>query len=189
MTGSQTALVNGIPTKYDGINFRSRLEAKWAHFFDSLGWEWEYEPFDLSGYIPDFILLFPRAPLLVEVKPACSIVDLRRYTQKIEMSRWDNEALLVGASIFDNGTFNGDFTIGLLGEPISPDCYDWDAGKLFRCGWCLNHSLMHETGSYHCRHSGCYDGDGHIGIQEPDEVRFFWKEACNATQWMASGKI
>ena len=43
-----------IPTKYNGINFRSRLEARWAAFFDQLKWEWEYEPIDLNGWIPDF---------------------------------------------------------------------------------------------------------------------------------------
>lgn len=38
---------NVIPTMYKGINFRSRLEARWAVFFDTLGIEWEYEP---QGY-------------------------------------------------------------------------------------------------------------------------------------------
>src|SRR5690554_4428220 len=45
-----------IETTYKGINFRSRLEAKWAAFFDLLGWKWEYEPVDLNGWIPDFQL-------------------------------------------------------------------------------------------------------------------------------------
>lgn len=48
-----------IETEYDGYKFRSRLEARWAVFFDSLGVEYEYEPegFELpSGlrYLPDF---------------------------------------------------------------------------------------------------------------------------------------
>jgi hypothetical protein len=34
---------NVIPTMYKGIQFRSRLEARWAVFFDTLGIEWEYE--------------------------------------------------------------------------------------------------------------------------------------------------
>jgi hypothetical protein len=38
---------NALPTKYSGIVFRSRLEARWAVFFDTLGIEWEYEP---QGY-------------------------------------------------------------------------------------------------------------------------------------------
>jgi hypothetical protein len=29
-----------IPTRYRNTNFRSRLEAKWAAFFDIVGWRW-----------------------------------------------------------------------------------------------------------------------------------------------------
>ena len=47
-----------IETRYKGYRFRSRLEARWAVFFDALGLKWEYEPegFELpSGrYLPDF---------------------------------------------------------------------------------------------------------------------------------------
>jgi hypothetical protein len=47
-----------IETRYKGYRFRSRLEARWAVFFDALGLRWEYEPegFELpSGrYLPDF---------------------------------------------------------------------------------------------------------------------------------------
>jgi hypothetical protein len=48
-----------VPTKYKKIQYRSRLEAHWAAFFDTLGWRHEYEPFDLNGYIPDFVLMLP----------------------------------------------------------------------------------------------------------------------------------
>ena len=40
------------------IQFRSRLEAQWASVFEQLMWNWEYEPFDMNGYIPDFIITF-----------------------------------------------------------------------------------------------------------------------------------
>jgi hypothetical protein len=33
-----------IETRYAGCRFRSRLEARWAVFFDRLGIAWEYEP-------------------------------------------------------------------------------------------------------------------------------------------------
>lgn len=60
-----------IPTMYAGVQFRSRLEAKWAAFFDLIGWKWEYEPFDLPGYIPDFLIrdLDGMGATLAEVKP------------------------------------------------------------------------------------------------------------------------
>lgn len=36
--------IKPIETVYKGYRFRSRLEARWAVFFDAQGIEWEYEP-------------------------------------------------------------------------------------------------------------------------------------------------
>lgn len=36
--------IKAIETRYAGCHFRSRLEARWAVFFDHLGVAWEYEP-------------------------------------------------------------------------------------------------------------------------------------------------
>lgn len=35
--------IKPIQTAYKGYLFRSRTEARWAVFFDHLGWQWEYE--------------------------------------------------------------------------------------------------------------------------------------------------
>lgn len=52
--------IKAIETRYAGCRFRSRLEARWAVFFDSLGvaWEYEKEGFETpdGGYLPDFWL-------------------------------------------------------------------------------------------------------------------------------------
>lgn len=48
--------MKSIPTTYKGVNFRSRLEATWAAMFDLLELKWSYEPIDLDGWIPDFVL-------------------------------------------------------------------------------------------------------------------------------------
>lgn len=50
-----------IETFYKGYRFRSRLEARWAVFFDSIGIKYEYEPEGYvlpngSCYLPDFKL-------------------------------------------------------------------------------------------------------------------------------------
>lgn len=50
-----------IETFYNGYRFRSRLEARWAVFFDTLGLPYEYEKegYDLGNglrYLPDFWL-------------------------------------------------------------------------------------------------------------------------------------
>ncbi len=60
--------IAAIPTRYAGVDFRSRLEARWAAFFDLCTWSWEYEPVDLKGWTPDFRLNLAQ-PILVEVKP------------------------------------------------------------------------------------------------------------------------
>jgi hypothetical protein len=50
--------IKPIPTMYQDVEFRSRLEARWAVFFDAMGitWSYEREGFDLDGdwYLPDF---------------------------------------------------------------------------------------------------------------------------------------
>lgn len=62
--------IAAIPTAYKGRQYRSRLEARWAAFFDLLGWQHEYEPFDLGKWSPDFLLTGRYgATLLVEIKP------------------------------------------------------------------------------------------------------------------------
>ena len=52
--------IQAKPTKYNGYEFRSRLEARWAVFFDAAGikYHYEYQDFMLpSGrYLPDFYL-------------------------------------------------------------------------------------------------------------------------------------
>lgn len=60
-----------IPTAYNGHLFRSRLEARWAVFFDTMGWRYAYEAegYDLEGkwYLPDF--WFPAFNCWIEIKP------------------------------------------------------------------------------------------------------------------------
>ena len=53
--------MKAIQTEYKGYLFRSRLEARWAVFFDACGVRWEYEPegFVLDNgqyYLPDFLI-------------------------------------------------------------------------------------------------------------------------------------
>lgn len=68
-------MIKAIDTKYKGHLFRSRLEARWAVFFDAIGVKYEYEPqgFEIDGcgrYLPDFFL--PDYRLWVEIKPTAA---------------------------------------------------------------------------------------------------------------------
>lgn len=63
--------ITAVPTTYDGIEFRSRLESEWAKTLDLNGIFWTYEPVEItlpSGttYIPDFWL--PDLGTWIEVK-------------------------------------------------------------------------------------------------------------------------
>jgi hypothetical protein len=90
---------NAIPTRYADVEFRSRLEARWAAFFDALGWEWEYEPTDLNGWIPDFRLRFHRSrPLWIEVKPEESLGALKACEDELAGQPTEYDILLVGDS-------------------------------------------------------------------------------------------
>jgi len=80
--------IKPIETEYNGYKFRSRLEARWAVFFDRAGIVYDYEPegFDLGDgvyYLPDFKLYNvgwredrDECSIYVEVKPAYRDCDL-----------------------------------------------------------------------------------------------------------------
>lgn len=107
--------IKPIETLYKGYRFRSRLEARWAVFFDALGVKWEYEPegFELpSGkrYLPDFKVECygtrgdcydeSQFPLYIEVKGVMTKEDaekikefsgLKEIDEYFENGYWANE--------------------------------------------------------------------------------------------------
>ena len=50
--------IKAIETEYDGHRFRSRLEARWAVFFNAIGltYEYEIEGFEMDGWTNFFII-------------------------------------------------------------------------------------------------------------------------------------
>lgn len=75
-----------IETAYKGYRFRSRIEARWAVFFDTLGVRWEYEKegYELANgarYLPDFWL--PDLGCFVEVKGADPTPDERGLADQL----------------------------------------------------------------------------------------------------------
>ena len=46
----------GIPTMYRDIEYRSLTEARYAAFFERIGWQSTYEPFEGNGYILDLLI-------------------------------------------------------------------------------------------------------------------------------------
>lgn len=79
---NQSSALKPIATQFKGYKFRSRLEARWAVFFNALGLRWEYEPqgFELrdgTRYLPDFYL--PDQDTYVEIKPEIRYSPRRIY--------------------------------------------------------------------------------------------------------------
>lgn len=81
-----------IETRAFGYRFRSRLEARWATFFDALNVKWEYETegFALNGtpYLPDFRITINKRDgeflsySYIEIKPIDALTgeDLQKVT-------------------------------------------------------------------------------------------------------------
>src|SRR4051794_37068479 len=80
--------VRAIETTYKGYRFRSRLEARWAVFYDALGVPWEYEKqgFDLGGllYLPDFWL--PLQDCWVECKGVAPNGEEKEKARRLAMA-------------------------------------------------------------------------------------------------------
>lgn len=98
--------IQAIETRYAGALFRSRLEARWAVFFDQLKvpWLYEYEGFETRAgwYLPDFYMPDAGGGLgqWVEIKPT--------HPTEVEKSK-----------LLDVVVFTGKAAGLLIGDPLS----------------------------------------------------------------------
>ena len=137
------SVIKAIETRYKGYRFRSRLEARWAVFFDNLGIPWEYEKEgyiitdkQIEGrtwpYLPDFFL--PVLGCHVEVKGTLEGLSPEYF----EIISWaiDHGGGLPGVSD-SYGTTRGLLWLG----PIPPETkYNELPNHIFlqhhKGGWC-----------------------------------------------------
>lgn len=144
--------IPAIKTQYNGITFRSSLEAKYAQAFDKLGIIWEYEPGgfrfdDGTCYAPDFYL--PETKIFFEVK---GLMD-DASAHKIAMLALDGHDIVVGYP---------DGSLRLLG-PFN-DRYDvYDHGtedvRVGTCATCGKIVFWDESAGWACPSCGAYDGN------------------------------
>lgn len=181
----------GIPTTYNGIRYRSRLEAQWAAFFDKVYWRFEYEPEDLPGWIPDFALLHKRGPTYVEVKPLYSSdLDSRAaYIQRlaaVEVPQ-NREILLLGCDPFSESRYmhrNAGAQLGWFAR---------EGGDSAASEAVIFASPLQgiDFASYEGNWTGRFSGvhNKYFGLASPVEIDFpercstFWAEAKNEVQW------
>jgi hypothetical protein len=99
--------IKAIEAEFKGHLFRSRNEAKWAIFFDTLGIRWEYEPqgYEIGirkvRYLPDFYI--PDWDKFIETKPL----------RNLEQSEVEKAGLLV--------QYTGKPLLFLAGQPWPGD--------------------------------------------------------------------
>lgn len=92
-------MIKAIETEYDGYKFRSRLEARWAVFFNAAKIHYDYEPEgyeigDGEKYLPDFYL--PQFQIFVEIKP----VGLEKNAQEKAEEKCRKFRTQTGKAIF-----------------------------------------------------------------------------------------
>jgi len=182
--------VAAIPTHYNSVQFRSRLEARWAAFFDLIGWKWDYEPLDFHGWTPDF-LIKGKVPALVEVKPV--------YFSEFETLSIEQAKVAAGKAFrtASNRRTDPQFEIMVLGAGPFRSEGTWALGvmALERQLGSADIAELHDGyrqnaldyaarfGSFQYRIGGQHDGDHHIKRIERDRPIDLWKEAGNKVQW------
>lgn len=136
-----------IETHYAGCKFRSRLEARWAVFFDTLRIQWRYEPegFEIEcrdgetrRYLPDFWL--PGLTTWVEVKGQIDAAELDRLCWIVA----DMPADPTGAPHPDNSRRG--LTILLLSDPEVPGLLRDQNGEEFGVTWPTHWTLSFHKG-------------------------------------------
>lgn len=191
-----------IETAYRKFEFRSRLEAKYAVFFDLCGWSWSYEPPEFNGWIPDFAI--GQRPTLVEVKPFYKAAEWGAQKVKIVESGCRQPVILLGADPTwisveapndDRGCVWSETTepgpiIGWLFDPSDPQYpmtyqlhfgFTEDNNKLGLCPmdgpWTNFIWSIPEEGT---------DKKARVWLRRDVETEFVerWAKACNASKWI-----
>ncbi len=88
----QSGVYKGRKSTYKGIEFRSKLEVKFAWWLDDMGEQWRYEPRIYGpkgrGYLPDFEILGTDRPTFIEIKPTLALAE--RAKSKVSVI-WEYE--------------------------------------------------------------------------------------------------
>lgn len=169
--------ISGRATRYAGVDFRSRLEARWARMFDAVGWRWQYEPdLDTPGYIPDFLLLGDR-PVIVEVGAVTTRREYERKAAKGLEHRRQYDYLVVGVSALP--AIEKEDVLGLMDEVSL--LTGLGLAVWHTCSTCGSLAFHHATGALDSRPCGHFE----TGALKPagKSVEKTWRRIGNAAQW------
>ena len=176
-------MLNAIKTDYKGIQFRSKLEAQWAKFLDSISMRWVYEPetFKFSDgtlYMPDFFL--PDSKQWFEVKGVMTEKDKHKIEMLCKESGYD---VIIG---YSNGEFEMCDT-RLIYVPLA--WYSKGETYINRCEVCGKLSFMNSIGRWDCQCCGAYDGDGYIDWIMVGDSSYSQYEEITTSEWLRRATI
>lgn len=176
--------MKAIETEYKGYRFRSRLEARWALFFDSAGIPWQYEPegFDLDGdwYLPDFLL--PQQEIWVEIKPTLPDEREVRVAVALERGQPDRSVIILAGDCWPD-EYRALWITPNTEDAVNYACWNGyqldgyvEHTCLAKCRRCDGLSLIQKDESLPGRwHYGIDIGDHTCGDHERQPVEFDFK--------------
>ncbi len=143
--------MKAIETVYKGFRFRSRLEARWAIFYDAIKIKWEYEKegfkFGKILYLPDFWLPEINGGGWIEIKGEHPTKLEQKKASKLALNSKSNVYIFYG-QISDQANGN------LSSEVFSGEGY-WDNCQFWcQCRQCGKIGIQFEgRGARVCSHT------------------------------------
>lgn len=162
-------MIKAIETSYAGYRFRSRLEARWAVFFDAAGINWVYEDqgytFDGLYYLPDFLL------------PDIGYFEVKghggKYDEKLFQTFVDHQeiALFVAFHAIPDPNTNDGYLTSFIPKPWGNagdrgEIMYWGENDMFlRCDGCGNIDIQNEV--YNTIKHNCCKGHRETSLMLP----------------------
>lgn len=186
------------PTLYRDTMFRSRLEARWAAFFDLAGWRWDYEPCDFDGWTPDFRLNGVES-IYAEVKPIAwhgagpeqvlqehglrKVLDCRREV-RADPGDFTGELLVLGDGPQRIGA---DVVLGVFVDEAWGAGPDWALLCKSESAFGPPLDFCSVRGAYAYRITGRWEGNSHVDPVNDNLAEAAWRMAGSRVQWKGDG--
>lgn len=188
--------IKAIETVYNGYRFRSRLEARWAVFFDALGIKYEYEKegYDLGEdgwYLPDFWL--PDLQKFVEIKGHLPLVDdeqRKAIAFNLALKETDQMYFILVGNPYIHKDLTSEYSVFSAYEKVEQKQNEW----FVHCPLCNNVDISYYNGPFGDNTDACYCWycDGVNRDWRETETTLFHKgfvESKNTKHFLLSPKL
>ena len=179
--------MKAINTWYKGRLYRSRLEARWAAFFDLCGWQFEYEPIDLDGWFPDFAVYGKDGkPTYIEVKPVMALpAETAKRIHRAALGI-DCELMILGQRPFKGGIHDHATSIGWHCERNGPYLMGFESGVHAHICQCKDHIGFGNSMYWYACRICVVDRTWKSSVDFERGIRL-WNEAANVVRYERAG--